>query len=226
MKRLSQPNRGFLDDWVYLRLTVASINRDQREHAGLPEGLEHLVTGELPVLEEGRRPMEALILAADGVEDCELLYPYYRLHEAGIGVDVAAPEKGEITGKHGYTVEANLDFWDLHPGEYDLLVLPGGSAPETVRVHDRALETVQEIFAADKPVAAICHGAQVLISAGLLEGKRATCWAGIRDDLKAAGAEYVDRDVVVDGNLITSRQPDDLPAFCRELLRTVQQAGS
>ncbi|MFW6161323.1 MAG: type 1 glutamine amidotransferase domain-containing protein [Planctomycetota bacterium] len=165
--------------------------------------------------------MKALMLTADGFEDSELYCPYYRLLEEGFDVDVAAPAAGEVTGKHGYGFEANLSFADVTPDDYDLLVLPGGKGPETVRLDANAVEATRQIFHAGKPVAAICHGAQVLISAGLLEGKQATCWQGIRDDLNAAGADYSDQEVVVDGTLITSRCPDDLPAFCRELLAAV-----
>jgi protease I len=166
--------------------------------------------------------VKALILTADGFEDRELYYPYYRLLEEGFEVDVAAPKRGEVTGKHGYAFEANLGFADVQPDGYDLLVLPGGKGPETVRLDERAVEATRRIFDAGKPVAAICHGAQVLISAGVLQNKKATCWQGIRDDLKAALARYADEEVVVDDNLITSRCPDDLPAFCRELLAAVR----
>jgi protease I len=166
--------------------------------------------------------MKALILAADGVEDCELLYPLYRMREADIDVDIAGAARGVVTGKHGYTAEVGLAFCEVRPAEYDLLVVPGGKAPESVRLDESALALTRSMFEAGKVVAAICHGGQVLISADVLRGKEATCWKGIRDDLKAAGAHYVDREVVVDGNLITSRCPDDLPAFCREILRALQ----
>jgi protease I len=166
--------------------------------------------------------MKALIMSAPGVEDSEFLYPYYRLQEAGFEVDVAGPGTGTFTGKYGYELKANLAFTDIDPAGYDLLVIPGGKAPETVRLSEPAVEAARRMTEDRKPVAAICHGAQVLISAGVLEGKKATCWAGIRDDLKAAGAQYVDEEVVTTGNLVTSRCPDDLPAFCRELLLLVR----
>jgi protease I len=165
--------------------------------------------------------MKALILAADDFEDLELMYPYYRLQEAGIDVDVAASRAGTVTGKHGYAVKTTRVFSELDAAQYDLLVVPGGRAPEAVRLHARAVAVAKAMFEAGKLVAAICHGAQVLISAGVLNGKNATCWKGIRDDLKAAGGSYSDRPVVVDGNLITSRCPDDLPAFCREIFKAL-----
>ncbi len=165
--------------------------------------------------------MRAVILAAGGFEDSELLCPLYRLKEEGIEVTVAGPQAGTITGKHGYTVEADAAFSDTAAEDYDLLVLPGGQGPETVRLDQDAVGLTRRMMDAGKPVAAICHGAQVLISAGVLEGRRATCWQGIRDDLKAAGARYEDSEVVVDGNLVTSRCPSDLPAFCREIMKAV-----
>ncbi|MHC5057712.1 MAG: type 1 glutamine amidotransferase domain-containing protein [Planctomycetota bacterium] len=168
--------------------------------------------------------MKAVILTADEVEDLELLVPYYRLREAGAEVDVAAPNLGPVRAKHGYTLDADLTFWDVDADAYDLVIIPGGRAPETVRLDEKAVAAVVKVLDAGMPVAAICHGAQVLISAGVLEGRRVTCWRGIRDDVRAAGAEYVDAEVVVDGNLITSRSPDDLPAFCREIMKAVEAA--
>ncbi|MFW6158276.1 MAG: type 1 glutamine amidotransferase domain-containing protein [Planctomycetota bacterium] len=163
--------------------------------------------------------MKALILAADGFEDSELLVPLYRLKEAGVEVDVAGPDQGTtLAGKHGYSVTADLPFAGVEPTDYDALILPGGKGPETVRLDEHAVGAARQMVEAGKPVAAICHGAQVLISAGVLEGRSATCYVGVRDDLKAAGADYRDQEVVVDDNLITSRHPDDLPAFCRELV--------
>jgi protease I len=167
--------------------------------------------------------MKALVLLADNVEDLEFFYPYYRLLEEGWQVDVASPDGGRIVGKHGYDFEPNLSIPQVNAAEYDLLILPGGKAPEAVRLQPEAVRIAKAMFQEDKTVAAICHGAQTLISADVLRGRRATCWKGIRDDLKAAGAEYVDQEVVVDGNLITSRSPDDLSAFCREVLSAVRQ---
>ncbi len=166
--------------------------------------------------------MRAVILVADEVEDLEMLVPYYRLKENGVEVDVAGPRIGSVHGKHGYALDVDLTFWDVDADGYDLLVIPGGRAPETVRLDAKAIAAVRKFFDAAKPVAAICHGAQVLISAGVIEERRLTCWEGIRDDVRAAGGEYVDAEVVVDGNLITSRSPDDLPAFCREIMRALE----
>ena len=163
--------------------------------------------------------MRALIISADQFEDMELMVPYYRLLEEGWPVEVASCKRGVITGKHGYEVRVNKAFSEIDSSEYDLLVIPGGQAPATVRRDQAALEICRHFFAAGKPVGAICHGPQVLISADLAQGLHATCYMRVADELRAAGGNYEDREVVVDGNLVTSRQPADLPAFTRELMR-------
>jgi protease I len=168
--------------------------------------------------------MKALIISANNFEDLELHYPLYRLREDGIDVTVAAPVKGMITGGHDYAVGVNKAFSEIKPMDYDLLIIPGGKAPEEVRLHRDAISIVRSFFDAGKTVGAICHGPQVLVSANVLKGRNVTCWKGIKDDVIAAGANYTDVEVVVDGNLVTSRMPGDLPAFMRELekLRTVK----
>ncbi len=163
--------------------------------------------------------MKALIISADHFEDTELLVPYYRLKEAGFEVDVASISRGKINGKHGYEVSVDQSLRDVNTKNYDLLVLPGGKAPAALRKEPAALEIVKDFVRSNKPVAAICHGPQLLISAGVIQGRRATCYHSVAEELKEAGALYEDSEVVVDGNLVTSRQPSDLPAFMRETLR-------
>jgi len=166
--------------------------------------------------------MRAVILVADGVEDLEFFYPYYRLREQGIETDIATPDGDKVVGKNGYSIKSDIALEGISADDYDLLILPGGKSPETVRLVPAARQVTQEMMNSGKMVASICHGAQILISAGVLEGRQATCWEGIRDDIIAAGASYRDEPVVVDGNLITSRKPDDLPMFCREIFMNVQ----
>ena len=161
--------------------------------------------------------MRALIISADGFEDLELMYPLYRLREDGWDVTVAGPLMGPITGKHGYQVFTDTQFSKVDTAGYGVLVIPGGRAPEEVRLDPEAIRIIRNFFDQKKPVGAICHGAQALISAGVVEGKKLTCWKGIRDDVIAAGGKYHDVEAIVDGNLVTSRMPDDLPAFMREL---------
>ncbi len=163
--------------------------------------------------------MKALIISADNFEDMELFYPLHRLKEEGVAVKVASMKEGAIKGKHGYSIHVDLTLAEVKPEEFDMLVLPGGRAPERVRLEEKALEVARYFFNENRPVAVICHGVQILISAGVIRGRRATCFIGIRDDLKSAGALYEDKEVVVDGNLVTSRNPDDLYAFGRELIR-------
>jgi len=166
--------------------------------------------------------MKILIVSADNFEDTELLVPYYRLQEEGIQVDIASLKKGTIKGKHGYTVTVDKTLKEVDPREYEALILPGGKAPGILRTDPHAIEIARHFFQEDKPVSAICHGPQILISAGLLKGRKSTSYKSVVKEIKDAGAVYEDREVVVDGNLITSRQPSDLPAFLRETMKLIK----
>jgi protease I len=163
-----------------------------------------------------------LFLVADQYEDMELWYPKIRVREAGYQPVVAGKDRTTYHGKKGYPVNADLTLEEVKPEEYAAVVVPGGYAPDLMRRYDRLLQIVRNIHQAGKPVAAICHAPWVLISAGIVKGKKMTCFFAIKDDLMNAGAEYLDKEVVVDGNIITSRSPDDLPAFCRALLAGLQ----
>jgi protease I len=165
--------------------------------------------------------LKVLILSADNFEDSELLVPYYRFVEEGIQVVIASMKMGRIIGKHGYEVEVDKTLDEVNTDEYDLLLLPGGKAPAQLRKQPAALKIARRFFDANKPVAAICHGPQILISAGLLKGRRATCYKLVATELKDAGAEYEDRELVVDGNLVTARQPSDIPVFMREVMKVL-----
>jgi protease I len=167
--------------------------------------------------------MKVLIISADNFEDTELLVPYYRMLEDGHDVDIASMKKGKIKGKKGYEVEANKALKDVDPKDYDFLMLPGGKAPEAIRKEQKALDIARDFFDKNKPVAAICHGPQTLISAGLMKGKHATSYRSVAPEMKAAGANYEDKEVIVDGNLITSRQPSDLPAFMKEIMKKIKK---
>jgi len=144
------------------------------------------------------------------------------LKEEGITTHVASINKGPITGKHGYEINAEVAFKDVNPADYDILVISGGKGPEKMRLDKDALEITRYFFKEKKPVAAICHGPQVLISAGVIRGRKITCWLGIRDDIIAAGALYEDREVVIDENLVSSRSPADLYAFGREMIKLLK----
>ncbi|GAB6101148.1 deglycase PfpI [Thermococcus atlanticus] len=166
--------------------------------------------------------MKVLFLSADDFEDLELIYPLHRLKEEGHEVYVASFERGRIQGKHGYTVKVDLSFDEVDPEEFDALVLPGGKAPERVRLNGNALNIARKMFLDGKPVASICHGPQILISAGVLKGRRGTSVITIKDDVVNAGAEYVDAEVVVDGNWVSSRHPGDLYAWMREFVKLLK----
>jgi protease I len=166
--------------------------------------------------------MRALIIAADGFEDSELLVPMYRLEEQGIAVDIAAPHSGQILGKHGYRVDVGKALDQVRAEDYSALVIPGGHAPSLLRGKQSVLDLVRAFVVQGKTVAAICHGPQVLVSAGVMRGRRATCHRSVSAELRAAGAIYEDSEVVVDRNVVTARQPADLPAFMREMIRLLR----
>jgi protease I len=166
--------------------------------------------------------MKGLIISADLAEDRELFYPYYRLQEEGIEVDVASFSTGIITGKRSIEMEANIALKDVKSDEYAVLILPGGKAPAKLRENADVVRIVKEFAIAGKPIGAICHGPQILLSAQLLKGKKGTCAPSMKEELAEFGAEYVDQEVVVAGNIITSRLPKDLPAFSREVLKQLK----
>jgi archaeal arginyl aminopeptidase len=167
--------------------------------------------------------VKALLVSGDLFEDTELLVPWYRLLEERIDVDIVSIKVGTITGKHGYRVKVNFSLAEIDQSSYDLLILPGGKAPAKLRESEVLLSLVRHFFSEDKVVAAICHGPQILVSAGVLRGRKATCYKSVAEELRRTGADYRDEEVVVDGNLITSRMPADLPAFSREIIKKCRE---
>lgn len=163
--------------------------------------------------------MKIVFLVGNLFQDEELIYPYYRLLEAGHQVVVTTKDKEEVVGKAGHRVKGNLSFDDLKQESFDAAYVPGGFSPDYVRRDLNVLNFVRRLFKAGKPVGFFCHGPWVAVSAGILKGKKATSVSAIKDDMVNAGAKWVDEEVVVDGNLITSRKPSDLPAFMREFLK-------
>jgi protease I len=167
--------------------------------------------------------VKVAILATDGFEQAELTEPRKALQEAGAETEVVSPKPGRIRGWQGkdwgeqVSVDATLE--DADPKDYDALVLPGGVMnPDHLRMNPQAVAFVKAFFDADKPVAAICHGPWTVIEADAARGRRMTSWPSLRTDLRNAGADWVDEEVVVDGRLVTSRKPDDIPAFNREII--------
>ena len=163
------------------------------------------------------------VLATDGFEQVELEQPVAALREAGAEVHVVAPKAGEIQGfKHhdkGDKTRVDRALSDTQPEAYDGLVLPGGVInPDQLRLETEAIDFIRAFVRAEKPIAAICHGPWTLIDAGGVDGRRVTSWPSLKTDLRNAGAEWVDQEVVVDQGLVTSRNPDDLPAFCAKMV--------
>jgi protease I len=163
------------------------------------------------------------ILAADGFEESELIKPKAALEEAGATVSVVSPAKETIQGMQhadkGATLDVDIPLDDAKPEEFDALMIPGGLMnPDQLRSTPKALDFVRAFFRAGKPVAAICHGPWVLIDAGVIAGRRVTSWPAIQSDLRNAGAQWADEEVVVDNGLVTSRKPDDIPAFNRKMI--------
>src|SRR6266571_3656176 len=156
-----------------------------------------------------------LFFAAPLYEDLELWYPKIRLEEAGARTVVAGLGEPEYRGKHGYPVKVDVSVENVNAADFDGLVIPGGFAPDRMRRSPKLLQVTRELFTAGKPVAFICHAGWVPISAKILKGKRATSVAAIRDDMENAGCIWSDEPVVVDGNLVSSRTPADLPHFMR-----------
>ncbi len=164
------------------------------------------------------------VVATNGYEDSELTEPIAALREHGAVVDIIAPEGGTIKGKHGHEAAVDLRTRDARCEDYDALLLPGGTINgDHIRVDKPAIEFTREFFTQHKPVGAICHGGWILAEADVLRGRTVTSVANISTDLKNAGANWVDEEVVVDHGLVTSRTPDDLPAFSAKLVEEVAE---
>jgi len=170
---------------------------------------------------------KVLIMVENDFEDPEFIYPYYRFQEEGYQVDIVGPKaKENYVGKHGYPVVSDLSPSDINIDEYDAVIIPGGWAPDRMRRDEKMVKIVKDAFEKGKVIAAICHGPEMLIEADILKGKKATCFKAIVTDLKNAGAVFVDEPVVVDGNIVTSRFPGDLPYFCREAIKLLKSKTS
>ena len=163
-----------------------------------------------------------IILVEEIFNDLEFWYPYYRLKEAGATVVVVGSGSAEeYTGKSGTKIKVDASAGDILASEYDGIIVPGGYAPDYMRRYQEMVSLVKDLFEAEKVVAAICHAGWMLASAEIVEGRKVTSVSAIKDDLIHAGANWVDEEVVVDGKLITSRKPDDLPAFMRAIIKEV-----
>lgn len=160
-----------------------------------------------------------LLMVAEGFEDAEALYPYYRMREAGFEVDIVGPAKENVyKGKYGYPLTAGLAPEDVKIADYQALIIPGGQAPDRMRTIDALVEIVRTAYDGGLVIGAICHGPQMLIEADLVRGRNVTCYRSVLTDILNAGAIYHDLPAVADEKIVTARIPGDLPDFCREIL--------
>lgn len=173
-------------------------------------------------------PKRVLIIATDGFEQSELEKPKANLEAAGIETVVASLEDGEIKGwdqkDWGRSVKVDLTVDEVEEGDYDALLLPGGQMnPDILRMNDTVIDLIEDFNDAGKPIAAICHAPWLLIEADIVDGRTVTSWPSLRTDLENAGGTVVDQEVAIDGNLITSRNPDDIPAFSKALIEALEE---
>jgi len=193
--------------------------------AALPHTLPpYGIQAETPMNKDPLNGIRVAILATDGFEQSELTEPRRALDTAGASTEVVSPKAGRLRGWNhkdwGSEVEVDQTLEEADPKDYDALLLPGGVMnPDSLRMQPAAVAFVRSFFEAGKPVAAICHGPWTVIESGAAKGYRMTSWPSLKTDIRNGGAEWVDQEVVVDDNLVTSRKPDDLPAFNREVIK-------
>ena len=164
-----------------------------------------------------------VILVEQDFQDLEVFYPYYRLKEEGFEVKVVGGGQISYKGKFGIGINVDGNIGEFSPIGFDCVIIPVGWAPDFMRRNPIFSEFVKRMNEDGKLIASICHGAWILASANIIKGRRVTCFFAIKDDVVNAGAKFVDKSVVIDGNIITSRNPDDLPDFCREIIRKLKE---
>ncbi|MFX1405441.1 MAG: type 1 glutamine amidotransferase domain-containing protein [Promethearchaeota archaeon] len=164
------------------------------------------------------------IIATDGFEEAELIYPFYRLKEAGHESELISLGKRPIEGKYGYVIKPSFKIDEVNPDDYDGVIIPGGTKnPDYLRRNKQVLDFVHKINEQNKLVGAVCHAGWVLISSKIIKDRKATSYYAIKDDMINAGAQFEDKSVIIDGNLITSRMPDDLPDFMKAVLSFLKE---
>ncbi len=165
-----------------------------------------------------------IALIYDEFEDLELWYPVLRLREEGATVDIVGPEKGKkYIGKYGVPAEADFSFDDIDVSEYDAVLVPGGWAPDKLRRFKEVLDIVKYMDEKEKPIGQICHAGWVLISANILKGKKVTSTPGIKDDMENAGATWIDTPSIIDGHIVSSRRPPDLPDYMKDFIKVLKE---
>lgn len=184
--------------------------------------LDHYAVSEPAQQPRGR----VLILTADNTHDLEFFYPLYRLSEEGYAVEVVTPGGAPLKAKFGMKYERTGSIADARAGDYDLLYIPGGQAPEALKSNKDATRLVQEFASGGKPVAAICHGAQVLAAADVIRGRQISAWPEVKKEIESAGATYADQACAEDGQFITARWPGDLPSHLACVLKRLENAAA
>lgn len=177
-----------------------------------------------PIPQRLQKTERVAIITNDKVEDTEFFYPYYRLTEAGYTVDVITIDGGSFEGKHGLGLPDSLSISDVTPSTYSLLYLPGGAAPATLRKNDEVLDFVKQFAASGKPIAAVCHGPQILVSAGLVKGRKLASYPEVGKEIEDAGGTFCNEALQEDGQFITARFPGDLPRHLDGTLQALQKA--
>jgi protease I len=171
-------------------------------------------------IKESSEVSKAVIITGEGFQDSELFDPKSSLKEAGYYIIVAGVETGEVKAYNSNkTVDIEILVSDLNVNDYDILILPGGEAPDKIRKDNSVISFVKDFYKTGKRIGAICHGPQILVTANIVDGVEMTCYPDMKEELIEAGANYVDKELVVDGQFITSRNPGDLPAFCKEITK-------
>jgi protease I len=202
---------------------AANISERFQKAAGAPGVCDNMV--HIASITEGAMDLQGkriAVLTADLYQEMEVWYPLLRFREDGAETVAVGAEAGKTyASKKGYPVVADESIKEVSARDFDAVVIPGGWAPDALRQDPHMVNFVREMDKAGKIIAAICHAGWLLCSANIVRGRRATCFKAIKDDMIHAGAQYVDEEVVVDGNLITSRMPTDLPAFCREIAKAL-----
>ncbi len=166
-----------------------------------------------------------LMVTADKTEDLEFFYPYYRFIEAGFRVDVATPKGGAFKGKHELGLKNTMKITDVDAEDYEMLYIPGGQAPAQLKKDENAVALTKQFVEMNKPIAAVCHGPQLLAAAGVIEGRKISAWPEVEDEVRDAGATYVSAEALTDGRFITARWPGDLPAHMKEVLAFLNKSG-
>jgi protease I len=195
---------------------VAAANTIERKGPVPSGGLDGIYE---PVSPERQVGKKALLITDFGFNDMETFYPLYRFTEEGYEVTVASIHGGAIQGYGGHVVLNTKPIAEVNVKEYDILYLPGGRAPATLRQNDHVVAAVKAFAQTGRPIGAVCHGPQILVTAGLVDGKRIACYEAVGDEVEAAGGSYVDQPVAIDGQFITSRLPKDLPIQMQTILK-------